>query len=85
MVERFGKTASKLLPPTPSLVVAATRFLIAKDGKDFILFHSAYCHEYYKLPQWEHKGAEVYKKTWSLSNKEGMVIGYNSSGKLLER
>jgi hypothetical protein len=27
----------------------------------------------------------VYKKTWSLSNKEGMVIGYNSSGKLLER
>jgi hypothetical protein len=34
------------------------RFLIAKDGDEFTLFHNAYRREYYKLPQWERKGGD---------------------------
>jgi hypothetical protein len=34
------------------------QLLIAKDGKEFTLFHNAYHHEYYKPTQLEHKGGD---------------------------
>jgi hypothetical protein len=76
------------------------RFLLAKDGNEFTLFHNSYHREYYKLAQWERQYAnnepvepeasETYKNnatfddtTWSSSDDDGTLVGYDSSGTIV--